>query len=282
MLRSMTELKGYTIGATDGEIGHVTDFLFDDTRWTIRYLVVETGSWLMSRKVLISPFSLLPADWEHKRLPVHLTREAVRNSPDIDTDKPVSRQHEVQYADYYGVPYYWGGDALSGGVPYPPALTLPPGLSPATVAQVHTEVAEVFARAERTQHQNDDPHLRSCQDVIGHHLEASDGDIGHVQGMLVEEDTWAIRYLVLDTSNWWLGHQVLIPPDWVSDIRWTDAKVSVNLTRQAIQESPRFDAATGINRQQELDLYHHYARPNYWELERARVAGEPPTPPSGL
>ncbi|MBB1073759.1 PRC-barrel domain-containing protein [Rhodoferax sp. 4810] len=272
MLRSMTDLKGYTIGATDGEIGHVTDFFFDDTRWTIRYLVVETGSWLMSRKVLISPFSLLQADWEHKRLPVHLTREAVKNSPDIDTNKPVSRQHEAQYADYYGYPYYWGGDSLWGNGLYTPIMNPPPGLSPQVLATMRGDLAGGSARIGASLQSNDDPHLRSCQTVIGYHLEASDGDIGHVQGMLVEEETWAIRYLVADTSNWWLGHQVLIPPDWVSDIRWNDAKVSVNLTRQAIRESPRFDASTVLNRQQELDLYHHYARPNYWEQERIRVS----------
>ena len=109
MLRSMQDLKNYTIGATDGEIGHVTDFFFDDEDWVIRYLVVETSSWLMTRKVLISPYSLLEADWLHKRLPVRINRDQVRNSPDIDTDKPVSRQQEMRYADFYGYPYYWGG-----------------------------------------------------------------------------------------------------------------------------------------------------------------------------
>jgi len=275
MLRSMSGLKGYTLGATDGEIGHVTDFFFDDQRWTIRYLVVETGSWLMSRKVLISPFSLAPADWEHKRLPVHITREAVKNSPDIDTNKPVSRQHEAQYADYYGYPHYWGGDSLWGNGLYTPMMNPPPGLSPDALETVRGDLLGGSARMEPSLQTNDDPHLRSCQAVIGYHLEASDGDIGHVQGMLVEEDNWAIRYLVLDTSNWWLGHQVLIPPDWVSDIRWNDAKVSVNLTRQAIQQSPKFDASTQLTHEQELALYQHYARPNYWEHERSRTAKLP-------
>lgn len=272
MLRSMTELKGYTIGATDGEIGHVTDFLFDDTRWTIRYLVVETGSWLMSRKVLISPFLLLPADWEHKRLPVHITREAVKNSPDIDTDKPVSRQHEVQYADYYGYPHYWGGDSLWGNGLYAPVMNPSSGLSAGVLANVHGDLAVLPAQAEPAPQSNDNPHLYSCQAVIGYHMEACDGDIGHVHSMMVEEDTWAIRYLVLDTSNWWLGHQVLMAPDWVSDIRWGDARVSVNLTRQAIQQSPKFDPSAQLTRQQELDLFAHYARPNYWEQERCRKA----------
>ena len=267
MLRSMTDLKGYTLGATDGDMGHVTDFLFDDTRWTIRYLVVETGSWLKSRKVLISPFSLAGADWTHKRLPVHISREEVKNSPDIDTDKPVSRQHEAQHADYYGLPYDRGGGGLTGAAQDAPVLTSPPGFTAGAQTSARSDVTEVMARAEPTRQRNDDPHLRSCQAVIGYHLEASDGDIGHVHSMLVEEDNWAIRYLVLNTSNWWLGHQVLMAPDWVSDIRWADSRVSVNLSRQAIQTSPRFDASTPLTREQEQALYHHYERPTYWERE---------------
>lgn len=263
----MTDLKGYTLGATDGDMGHVTDFLFDDTRWTIRYLVVETGSWLKSRKVLISPFSLAGADWTHKRLPVHISREEVKNSPDIDTDKPVSRQHEAQHADYYGLPYDRGGGGLTGAAQDAPSLASPPGFTGGAQALARSDVTEVMARDEPTRQRNDDPHLRSCQAVIGYHLEASDGDIGHVHSMLVEEDNWAIRYLVLNTSNWWLGHQVLMAPDWVSDIRWADSRVSVNLSRQAIQTSPRFDASTPLTREQEQALYRHYERPTYWERE---------------
>jgi len=179
----------------------------------------------------------------------------------------VSRQHEVQYADYYGYPYYWGSDDLWGSGLYNPVMLPPPMLHPEGL----TGVAGVYASAETTLRQNDDPHLRSCQAVLGNHLEASDGDIGHVQGMLVDEDNWTIRYLVADTSNWWLGHQVLIPPEWVSDIRWADSRVSVNLTRESIQTSPRFDVSTPLTRQQEQALYHHYERPNYWERERVRA-----------
>ena len=198
MLRSMQELTNYTIGASDGEIGHVSDFFFDDDMWTIRYLVVETGSWLMSRKVLISPFSLLDADWLHKRLPVRITRDQVKNSPNIDTQKPVSRQQEIFYSDYYDYPYYWGGTDLWG----------------------------------------DD------------------------------------LFLIVDTSNWWLGHQVLIAPSWISDRSWSDARVSVTMTRQAVQSSPRFESTEQLNRQYEMDLYRHYERPTYWERETAKTTNE--------
>jgi hypothetical protein len=254
MLRSMQEIREYTIGATDGEIGKVTDAFFDDEAWVIRYLVVETGSWLMSRKVLISPFSVMQADWMHKRLPVRINREQVKNSPDIDTEKPVSRQHEMSYSDYYGYPYYWGGTGYWGdGLYYP---ELPPGAAGVRATELAAD-----------QHAHDDPHLRSCEAVIGYHIHARDGDIGHVQGMLFDEKTWALRYLVVDTANWWGGHRVLISPNWIEAINWADSKVSVGLHRQAIKDSPRFDSSAELNRQHEVDLYAHYQLPTYWGKE---------------
>lgn len=257
MLRSMQELKDYTIGATDGEIGHVSDFFFDDGSWVIRYLVVDAGSWLRSRKVLISPYSVMQPDWMHKRLPVRIDRNQVENSPDIDTQKPVSRQHEIGFADYYGYPYYWGGTGFWGDGQYFPVMA--PGGGGLRAVEVAKNVA--------ARHATDDPHLRSCNAVIGYHIHARDGDIGHVQGMLVDEDTWALRYLVVETSNWWGGHQVLISPHWIETIDWTDSTVSVNLNRQAVKSSPRFDSTAEMNRQHELDLFHHYQLPAYWDSE---------------
>ncbi len=119
MLRSMKDLENYTIRATDGTIGHVKDFYFDDEAWVIRYLVVDTGSWLSSRKVLISPIAIGHPDWTEKVLPVSITKEQVKNSPNIDTDKPVSRQHEIRYLGYCGYPFYWGGVGLWGATMYP-------------------------------------------------------------------------------------------------------------------------------------------------------------------
>lgn len=238
MLRSTKEMKKYTIGATDGEIGHVTDFLFDDKSWVIRYLVVETGSWLMSRKVLISPFALQDADWMHKRLPVRISRDQVKHSPDIDTQKSVSRQHEIAYADYYGYPHYWGSNGLWGD-----------GLSAPLLDGCN-------------------PHLRSCQSIIGYHIQASDGDIGHLQEILVDERTWSIRYMVVDTSNYWAGHEVLVSPAWVKHIDWDESKVTLDLLKKTVKESPRFVSSDEINREQETALHQHYQRPAYWENEQ--------------
>jgi hypothetical protein len=263
MLRNLKDLENYKISATDGEIGHVKDFYFDDDAWAVRYFVVETGTWLSSRKVLISPISVHHPDWLAQTLPVSITKEQVKNSPDIDTDKPVSRQNEEQYLGYYGYPYYWGGGMWGEGL-YPYAMV--PGYDAGyglDRAEREREM-EAYLRDERARHRNDDPHLRSCKAVTGYHIHATDGDIGHVSGFLVDDETWAIRYLIIDTSNWWIGHKVLVAPAWIKGVQWFDEKVSVDLSRDSIKTAPIYDPALDWSREQELDLYRHYGRSGYW------------------
>jgi hypothetical protein len=261
MLRSVKDLEGCAIGARDGTIGHVDDLYFDDEAWVIRYLVVDTGAWLVGRDVLISPYSVGTPDWGGKVLPVTITREQVKHSPPIETEKPVSRQHEMTYLGYYGYPYYWGGGGMWGTGGYP-GMMLPGSAYAGTYAE----------DAQR----HDDPHLRSCNAVKGYHIHATDGEIGHVQGYLVDERSWAIQYLVIDTSNWWLGHQVLVAPQWALQVSWTDSKVSIDLDRKAIQGAPVYDPTVSLSRDAELGLHRHYGRTGYWRGEdQAARAGEP-------
>ncbi len=263
MLRSMTDLKDYAIRATDGTIGHVKDCYFDDESWVVRYLVVDTGAWLMSRKVLISPMSIGQANWPEKLLSVSITKEQVKNSPDIDTDKPVSRQHERLYLGYYGYPGYWGGAGLWGMGTYPGVLTgMGYGGSDAEFRAARAELDRAQAQAAQGKH--DDVHLRSCKAVAGYHILATDGDIGHVESLLIDEETWAIRYLVVNTSNWWVGHQVLITPKWIRDVSWSSSTVTVDLSRQAVKGAPPYDSAAQLNRKHEMDVHEHYGRPGYW------------------
>lgn len=259
MLRSMNDLEDYAISATDGTIGCVKDFYFDDETWVIRYLVVETGNWVLSRKVLISPIAIGHPNWADKELPASLTKEQVKHSPDIDTEKPVSRQHEMLYLGYYGYPYYWGGGGLWGNGAYPSMLMTGDFALPPPATRQGAEIA--YARAETARHQDDDIHLRSFNAVMSYHIQATDGDIGHVQGMLVDDETWAIRYLVVNTSNWWLGHQVLIAPQWIKNVSWSEATVSVNLTRQTVQEAPPYDATTQMDREHETGLHEYFGYP---------------------
>lgn len=278
MLRSVKDLEGYAVGATDGHIGHVEDFYFDDRAWVVRYLVVEAGAWLSSRQVLISPIAIGRPDWTERLLHVWLTKEQVKGSPDIDTDKPVSRQHEMAYSSYYGYPNYWGGGGYWGGGMYP-NLMLPEegGFGSPRAMRLESENAYARADIERSEREGEDPHLRSCREVMKYHIHATDGDIGHVAGMMVDDQTWAIRYLIVDTSNWWLGHQLLIAPQWIENVSWFDSKVSVKMTRQAIKDAPPYDPIRQLERIEEAMLYEHYEQPVYWsdaemlETETSRI-----------
>jgi len=264
MLRSINDLKNYSINATDGSVGDVKDFLFDDLAWVIRYFVVETGTWLSSRKVLISPIAIQEPNWEEKILPVLLTREQVRDSPDINTDKPVSRQHEMDYFRHYGYTYYGGGLGFWAGGLYPYALY--PGY--ASSLQEHEGSPVANRDHDRAEHARDeDPNLRSCKAVTGYHIHLKDGDLGHVSGFLVEESTWAVRYLIVDTSNWWGGHKVLISPEWIEEVSWIDNTVSIDLSRQSVKDAPVFESAEQLNRQYEEEIHHHYGRTVYWSEE---------------
>ena len=261
MLRNLRDLHDYAIGATDGDIGHVKDFYFDDQAWVIRYLVVETGQWLSSRKVLISPIAFGHLDLQEKILPVSITREQVKNSPDIDTDKPVSRQYESQYHGYYAYAPYWGETGLWG-----PNFLMPEFMATPSDAQRQPDSASVDASVAR--HRGEDSHLRSCKVVMGYHIHASDGEIGRVHGMLVDEKTWAIRFVIVNTSNWWIGHQVLISPEWIDDISWADGTVSLNVTRHKFRDAPPYDESILVDRMHEISVYKHYEDMGYWVKEQ--------------
>lgn len=256
MLRSYKDLKDYRIGAIDGAIGHLRDCYFDDIAWVVRYLIVDTAHWLPGRQVLISPISLGEPDTSLLVFPASLTRAQVRGSPGIDTARPVSRQHEMQYLDYYSYPYYWGGLGFWGGGYYPSDLV--------AANRVDTRPAPEAV--------NGDPHLRSCDAVLRYRISASDGEIGHVEGFLIDTDTWAIRYLIVETSNWLLGHPVLVSPQWIERISWSDSSVVIDLTRQAIKDAPRYQAGMPLERADEEAIYQYYQRDAYWKTEPARRA----------
>jgi hypothetical protein len=262
MMRNLKDLRGYRIRATNGVIGTVDDFYFDDQDWGIRYLVVDTGKWLSGRKVLISPAAIGTPDWMIQELPVSLTKTQVKRSPDIDTRKPVSRQHEAEYARYYGYPYYWGGAGLWGMGAYPGGLT--------AGDTINEQLRTATAHPPRTP---DDCHLRSSNAVIGYQVRATDGDIGHLDDLLVDDQTWAIRYLIVDTHRWWSGRRVLVAPRWIDDVSWSAATVSVDLTRHAIKGAPPYESEKQLDRQREQALHDHYDRPGYWTGHtRARQA----------
>jgi uncharacterized protein YrrD len=261
MLREVKVLHGVRIHALDGEVGTVDEILFDDQHWTVRYLIVHTGGWLFGRKVLISPLAFGIMDWEGHTLNVNLTRKQIENSPGVDTDRPVSRQWERDYYDYYAWPYYWGGIGGWGAYWYPGTLFAQTnGISPTARQQA----------ADQTQARTDD-HLRSTKAITGYGITAKDGHLGHVQDFIVNDETWQICYLAVDTRDWWPGKKVLLPPDEIADVYWPERDVTVNITREQVRNAPEWDPGQPISRLFEDQLYAYYAGLRPRERERAGI-----------
>lgn len=222
MLRKAKTLKGFHLGVIDGEIGRVKDFYFDDTAWRVRYLVADTGKWLAHRLVLIAPHALGSIDEKERIIHVQLTREQVENSPGIDADKPVSRQMEEEYLRYFGWPFYWL-DPLMWGAP----------------------AAFEPVEADDSIRPHGDPHLRSMNEVAGYHLAALDGEIGHVEDFLIDDEDWSIQDLIVDTRNWLPGKRVLVSPMFIKSVNWAESTLQVQLTRKALEsELPEYHPET--------------------------------------
>jgi sporulation protein YlmC with PRC-barrel domain len=234
MLQSIKQLYGNKLGASDGEIGHVKDFYFDDQSWAVRYVIVETGSWLPGRQVLISPRAFGDFPQAGKVLSVRLSRKQIEDSPAIESRQTVSRQYEQEYHRYYGWPFYWEGNGL-WGTSESPILSVPPKTMPRQ---------ETVAAHQK--HQVADVHLQSAQAVNGYSIKASDGIIGHVCDFMMDDQTWAISQLVIKTGHRFTGKEVLIPVGKVDRISYEESAVFVNLIRQTIEQSSAHDV-TPVN-----------------------------------
>lgn len=253
MMFAASALKGYAIEATDGRLGTVDDLLFDDHTWKVRWMVVDTGKWLSGRKVLIHPSAVTQLDYERRVLPVGLTKVQVEESPGISEDQPMSRQMEGSLFNYYGYDPYWGPSFFGGG-----AIGMLPYSEPFA-----GEVGVAESRRPETMGDIGDPHLRSTQAVTGYHMQASDGAIGHLENLLVDEAGWGVRYLVVDTKNWWPGKHVLLSPYAAKHIDWSAREVDLNVTRDQVKRSPPWDPAGAIDRIYEQRLHSHYGWPGY-------------------
>ncbi len=245
------------MGATDGEIGKVKDFYFDDLTWTIRYLVVETGNWLLNRQVLISPEALLECDWENETFPVNLTKEQIEKSPEIDTHQPVSRQHEVKLYAYYPWTNYWGGGMWGGGM-------WPGGMGPAgmMMPMSYLPIEDAAKESKNTPDAEPDsnPHLRSANSVQGYTINAIDDIIGDVEDFIVDDSNWTILYMVVDTGNWFPGKKVTISPDLIQEINWATSEVTVNASVERVKNSPEYDASKQPNKEYEVNLKDYYGQ----------------------
>lgn len=225
MFNNAKTLQDFKLHCLDGEIGKVEEFYFDDKHWAIRYLVANTGNWLTGRQVLISPYALNFVNNDEHYISINLTKKQIEESPSLDTNKPVSRQFEVIYYGYYGWPVYWNGSDMWGSHPY---------------IMHDPEEWKNVAREEKAW----DLNLRSTHEVSGYRIQATDGEIGHVEDFTIDDDTWAIHYLIIDTQNWWPGKKVLISPKWINRFSWSESKAFINLPRETIKHSPEYTDGT--------------------------------------
>jgi hypothetical protein len=260
MLWVASVLNDYTIEASDGRLGTVIDFLFEDASWVIRWLVADTGNWLSGRKVLLPLSALGQPDSAQRQFPVKLTMQQVKDSPDIDTDRPVSRQQETHVYDYY-----WGSSFSPAG-----GGTATPFVAPLSVAGSKPRGAV----GAESQHKAGDPHLRSIEAVTGYHVHAVDGKIGHVEDFLVDDGGWSIRYIAVDTRNWWPGKRVLISPRSVQTIDWAQRLMNLDVDRQKVKDSPPYDSAMTVDRAHEEQFHGYYIihGAEGWRSRVARVA----------
>ena len=228
MLKSLKEMYRAKLGASDGSIGHVKDFYFDDQNWVIRYLIADAGSWLPGRQVLISPHAVGRFNQAENILLVNLTREQIENSPLIETHKPVSRQYEEDHYRYYGWPNYWQGGELWGMSGSP------------MLHQPEIPISSETVTASGPQPEGADAHLRSAQAVNGYQIKAGDGKVGHICDLLMDAQSWAIRQLVIKIGRGMSGRDVQIPTSNVDRISYEESTVFVNMNSEAVGKSPPY------------------------------------------
>ena len=250
MLVKATDTTGFHVQASDGTLGTVSDLLFDDASWTVRWLVVETGNWWADRRVLIPASALGHPDTAARTFPVNLTMAQVKGSPEVDTHRPVSRQFESSAYDYYGFSPYWGTDLYMSGFAYWGGMV--PMAPTQEMEEREDEIAQVMSQ------QNADANLRSVAEISRYYIHATDGDIGHLSDVLIEDSDWSLRYLIVNTSNWWQGKEVLISPRSTQSIRWTEHLIYLDVTRDHIQSSPEYDASRPVDAAFEADMASHY------------------------
>ena len=245
-------LKGYAIEGSDGRIGVVRDFLFDDRSWKIRWLAIDAGSWLHRRDILLHPSALALPEPLRRSIAVKLTKAEVEASPDFLEHQPVSQQMEAHLYDYYGWDPSWGNSYFGWG-----AIATPLS-SPPLFDSFPPEAAVVAVNPEEA-----DTHLRSTSEVTGYHVHAIDGEIGGVENFVFDHANWDIRYFGVDTGSWCAEKHILISPHAVREIDWAGRHVELNITRAQVNASPPWDSLAMIDRPYERQLHRHYGWPSY-------------------
>lgn len=232
MKHNVENIVGWELGALDGEIGKIKELYFEDQSWTIRYLIVETGSWLLGRKVLISPEAVVRVDIKNEIIEVKLTKEQIENSPDVNSDKPVSRQHEDELYQYYGIGNYWMGSLWSGGM--------------GTSGMMRTSTLPLEDEIRKSElKENDavmDTHLRSTHSVKGYNVKSAGNELGEVEDFIFDDATWKIDFVIVKTGGWFSEKMILIESNVVKEINWKNSCLNVSATTDDLKNNGEYNA----------------------------------------
>ncbi|MFN2341110.1 MAG: PRC-barrel domain-containing protein [Halanaerobium sp.] len=258
MLRKLKNLEGFKIHGKDGDLGKVKDFYFDQQRFVLRYVVVDTGNWLKHHKILISTDSFEKINYEQEEIIVNLTAEKLEAGPRIDKNKPVSKVMEEKVVKHFDWPIYWTSPHPSDG---------PPIEAGSMIRENIFDFDNLTDAEKQAEEEEIDSNLRSLKEVRGYHIQAEDKEFGHLEDLFVDEENWLIRYLLIDTRNILPGKDVLIAPEWLRNISWNQEKIFVNKTKEEIKSAPEYREEKSdylVHRDYEEDLYDHYDETKYW------------------
>jgi hypothetical protein len=243
MIRLFSDVKGTIVRASDGDIGKIIDYYFDDQSWAIRYLVVDVGTLVFGGFALISPISVSDTDWKGHRISLSIDRDRVASSPTTDILRPISRQYEAEYYHYYGYPLYWTGPGIWGAQATPEALIA--ATPPVTAGGAATpEAAENLVADSQAGGKMEDSRLRSAKEVAGYHIRATDREVGHLDDYLLDPQTWVIESIVIDTSNWPGGKSVVLAREQIERVDWASRRILVNMTSDEVRNNPEFSEST--------------------------------------
>ena len=255
MLLRTSRLEKSHLRATDGRIGKIETFLFDEEQWVLRYILAKYGFAFLGRRVLISPMSVTGALRDSETIAVGLTRKQIKNAPPADLAQPVSRKKEAQFLSYYRMPAYWGGAGLWGGA-----------LTPLEAGSLSSAPAVDEAFAPESDLESDrESHLRSTHEVAGYRLHASEEEAGVVTDFVIEDTTWAIRYLRVETDDEIGGGALFISPHWVREISWIERRISIDMALEQLRDVPKVGAGGEPSRDEEEHLHDFFGMARYWK-----------------
>lgn len=259
MLATTHELRGFKVFSEDEEIGEVEDYYFDRKYWVNRYLVVDTGNWLVERDILISPEAVEEIDYGEQLIKLNISAEEIENSPPVEKEDKLMRTHERDLADYFNWTNYWrAAEPTNTGIS---------GLVPNNLIRKITIEENIKDREKENKKipAEEETNLRSVNELINFKIHASDGFIGHVDKFIIDDNNWLIRYLLVDTKDLLPGKKVVLAPEWINNIDWVGEEVEFKLTVEEIENAPEYDAEMPISELYETKLYEHYDKEKYWE-----------------